>query len=260
MPTLEDQVAWEHSSVERGVARYRASLTKMDAKGETRDRSFSDLEPGQRIASEIMVPLVAAIKAAQKQAIDDLAEPGGHRMAGWQWPILCLPADTLASIVLLAALESVRDKPLTPLTRRIGHDVRTEREYVLWGENERKALKDGEIPYSLFRLMHDRNPVVDERVYKKWRKKAKTFEKLEWPDDAVHGIGAFLLLLLVENSGGWLVSQDKWLNGRSTRYLCLSEMAQQWIAHRHNRNSFMRPMLLPMIYPPADYCYTEDAA
>ncbi|WP_176113974.1 hypothetical protein [Burkholderia cepacia] len=75
------QRAWEHFQVQRGIDRYRRTLVRDKEDGTTTSRDLGEVQHGQRIASELIGPMVAAVTAKQAEYADKLEDPNTKRIA-----------------------------------------------------------------------------------------------------------------------------------------------------------------------------------
>lgn len=248
------QIEWEHEQVQAGIRRYRASLVKITESGETKRKAMVGTEPGSLIVSEVIAPLVNAILDAQAGVVDAWANPNLKKVTEGDWVLLALPAETLAALTALHALGSPVDVKFTGLARGLGTVVQHEYDYMRWRKAEREAAKGNPEHLDLTALMAARNKVVDQRVFRKWSKKAQMFSSSAWEVSTRLSAGYVLLALLVESSGWFRVFESQ-IGAKSVRMFGLSEGAQKFVANRHAQNELLRPYLLPMIEPPDDYCY-----
>ncbi len=255
---LEAQIQWEHELVQRGIRRYRASLMKTGEDGRVKTRDLTDLEPGMVIASDLIGPMVARIREEQWRVLEAWEKPDHRKIGDGDWVLLCLPADTLAATTVLHALVAASDHfaKWTGLCLSLGTRLKNEYDYARWEQAEKVAAKDDPAHLNMVGLMRARNKVIDERVFRKWSKKAKTFSSSAWESKTRIQAGSLLLTYLVE-SNGWFEVQLKREGVQTVRILAMTEAGQRWIRGRHADNELLRPYLLPMICEPLDYAYVE---
>jgi len=265
---LEAQRQWEDYQKTRGIWRYRESLKREvqrgARKGEKVDRALAGLEPGHRIADDLIVPLAQAIEAKQAEAHEAMADPKLKKTPDDTWAILALPAEVLSVVTIMAALSRCEPAQLQGCALDLGGKVMHEVELRLWRAREKAAEKErkeaqAEWKANLYELMVKRNDKVDERVFTKWSKKADLFAKGDWSQPTRVRVGMVLLSLLIEIDGWFEVAQVK--DGVKTKLMFqLTDTARAWVAQRHNQNEMARPFLLPMICEPRDYEYLPTVA
>ena len=72
------QRSWEHFQVQRGIERYRRTLIREKEDGTTASRDLGEVQHGQRIASDIIRPMVEAVKKAQGVSLLKVQHLLGH--------------------------------------------------------------------------------------------------------------------------------------------------------------------------------------
>jgi len=260
---LEAQRDWENYQITRGIWRYRDSLKREVQRGaragQKVDRALAGLEPGQRIADDLIVPLTEAIAKKQAEVHERYVNPTDRNMADDLWTLLSLPAEVLAVVTILSALSRCEPAQLQGCALDLGGKVMHEVELRMWAAAEKKAQAErkeanAEWKANLYELMVKRNDTVDERVFSKWSRKAELFARGDWSQTTRVRVGMCLLSLLVEIDGWFEVAQVK--DGVKTKLMFqLTDAARAWVAQRHNQNEMARPFLLPMICEPRDYTY-----
>jgi hypothetical protein len=254
---IEAQIQWEHEQVQRGIRRYRASLQKVHADGSVTMRNLVDLEPGMRIASDLIGPMIERVRTEQLKAILAWENPN-HRLASdAEWVLLALPTETLAATTVLHALGMVggdTSVKWTAACRSLGTRLKHEYDYIRWKAAEAEAAKGDPAHLNMAGLMRARNKEIDVRVFKKWSKKSTTLAASTWESGLRIKAGAALLTYLVESNAWFKVSLKREGENR-VRFLEMTEVACAFVADRHNQNELMRPYLLPMICEPMDYAY-----
>lgn len=258
---VEAQRQWEHWQVQRGIERYRASLVKYAEDGSIRRKSLADLEPGQVIAQDLIGPMVEAVRGYQASAVQTIE--GGKMAPDASWSMTLLPAETLAAVTVLHALTRVEPSGFTGAAMSLGGRVQSEYDMERWKQrevDEAKAKRQAglEPNVNLFRLMTKRNASVDERVFRKWAKKAPLFTSGDWSPATKIDVGTTLLTLLVGCNAWFEVVQTR-QGQRTVRMFRMTEAGLAWVADRHHQNELMRPFLLPMICEPQDHRYPEVA-
>ncbi|VBI24278.1 hypothetical protein [Burkholderia pseudomallei] len=254
------QRAWEHFQVQRGIERYRRTLIREKEDGTTASRDLGEVQHGQRIASDIIRPMVEAVKKAQADYAAKLEDPKTKRIADAQAVFGALDAETIAACAVLTALTNPVDAGWTAVRVACAARLRHELEYQAWARAEKEAEKhrkehalDG---VNMFKLMLRRNNgEIDKRVFDKWSKKTDTLVKLDWSHEQKIHIGDSVMWLLVESNGWFEVKEQrdegakfpKLVFGMTETALALTESLQETC-------ELQRPFLAPMICEPQDYC------
>ncbi len=263
---LEAQRDWEQYQKTRGIWRYRASLQREVQRGADKgkkvDRALADLEPGQRIADDLIVPLVEAITKAQDEARDALLGRGNPSPV--HSVMLSLPAEVMAVVTIQAALSRCEPAQFQGCCLDLGNKIMREVELRVWAAREKAAEKErketgADWKPNLYDLMVKRNDKVDERVFTKWAKKADLFVKGDWEQTTRVRVGVALFDMLIGIDGWFEVRTTR--DGAKTKMMFqLTDAARAWVARRHNQNEMARPFLLPMICEPRDYEYLPTPA
>lgn len=292
----EAQRAWESRQVYEGLWRYSRSRLKLKKDETFRETRLDENEPGQVIAAKLIGPMVEAVQAAQAAASVALEDKKMCKVSDDSWVLLALPAETLAVVTVLSALAHAEPCTVLSACKDVGAKVKQEWELVLWKQREKAAeLQRSETGAdwepNLAALMYKRNDVVDERVFKKWSKKAAQFQAEHWDQDKRVRIGAALLAMLLGvcgirhnvvgdeptgrrglpqhhrdrrieadrdiPDGTWFEVYDREEGFKTTQIFQLTSWGRQWVANRHHQNSLARPYMLPMICEPLDYEYIE---
>lgn len=276
-PEQAAQIEWERASVERGVARYRASLTKTDRKtGDTEAVPLADLKPGKDIIADVMRPMVRLLEERQREAAEDIHRrcAGGRAAYGpvavWAWPILQLPADKLAFITLRTVLTfNTRQtdwvRPVSAMSRTVSQHVREEIEFEEWKRAENAAKKADPDRPNWWALMRKWAPAIDLRAFKKFRavqeKHTGPGFRADWTDSQRLQLGAVLLEALVIEGKGWFVAErvrtSKYQQGAGILVVGLTAAALEWVASKHSEYELTRPWLLPMKCEPFEWGWQD---
>jgi hypothetical protein len=255
--SIDAQIQWEHEQVKRGIRRYRASIQKVNENGSVTMRHLVDLEPGMRIASDLIGPMIERVRTEQLRAILAWEDPKHRKASDAEWVLLALPTETLAATTVLHALgmfggdTSVK---WTAACKSLGTRLKHEYDYARWKAAESEAAKTDPAHLNMAALMRARNKDIDVRVFKKWSKKSTTLAASTWDSGLRIKAGDALLTYLVE-SNGWFTVLLRRDGENKVRFLEMTEIACAFVADRHNQNELMRPYLLPMICEPIDYAY-----
>jgi hypothetical protein len=253
------QREWEHWQVQRGIERYRRSLVRETKQGALVERGLDEVHHGQRIAADLIGPMVAAVKARQAEFLSSLNDPNLKRLPDSTTVITMLPAKTLAACAVLTALANPVEAGWTSVRIGCAARIRHELEYQEWQRAEREAEKqrkeseaDG---INLFKLMlHRNNGEIDKRVFDKWSKKSSTLVKIEWDQRTKVLVGGEVMALLIE-SNGWFEISEKREEGQKfpRQYFGMTESALALTKQLKETCELQRPFLAPMICEPADY-------
>jgi hypothetical protein len=247
---IEGQIRWEMSGVERGVQRARAQMA---------EQKVGDSEVGMKLMRRVVPPLIASIKAAQAEASEGVANPKRGRPQLWWWLILLLPADQLAVITLKAALtEKPRDFTLAMAVTKVANAISalawTQVDYELWREAQgEKDPLDNEFLHYLRRVKQP-----DAKSFKKFSERIQRQKIERWDHEAGIQFGVKLISLLVEAAPDWFeIKVGRLKGGRTENQLVMREAAKEAILDLTEQTELSRPMLLPMIVPPADWRIAE---
>lgn len=253
------QRKWEHYQVQRGIERYRRTLVTQKQDGTPVARNLGEVTHGQRIASDLIGPMVEAVKAQKEGYVGKLADPNSKRIndAAGIWG--CLDEETIAACAVLTALANPVEAGWTAVRRTCAARLRHEIEYQQWAIREREAEKarkeTGEDGINMFKLMLKRNKGdVDKRVFDKWAKKTTTLVKAEWTHEQAIHIGSAVMTLFVETNGWFEVKEMREEGQKFPRLVFgMTETALNLAASMREHCELQRPFLAPMIAEPVDY-------
>lgn len=254
---------WEHWQVMRGVERYRQTLVRETKNGDVVQRSLGEVQHGQRIASELIGPMVAAVKAKQAEFLSSLADPNMKRLPDSTTVLTMLPADTIAACAVLTALANPVDAGWTSVRITCAARIRHELEYQEWQKAEREAEKlrkqTGEEGVNLFKLMlHRNNGEVDKRVFDKWSKKSQTLVKIDWDQRMKVHVGGEIMAMLIESNGWFEITEEREEGQKFARqYFGMTDAARALTMSLQNSCELHRPFLAPMICEPQDYVFVS---
>jgi hypothetical protein len=247
---IDAQIRWEMSGVERGVDRARDQMN---------DQKVGDSEVGMKLMRRVVPPLIEKIKAAQAEASEAVANPKRGRPQFWWWLILLLPADQLAVITLKGALnerprEFTFNFPVVRVANNIARAAWTQLDYELW--REAQGEKDPGDNEFLHYLRRTKQP--DVKSFKKFSEKIARKKIERWDFDTGIVFGVKLIELLCAAAPDWFsVKTNRLRGGRTENQLVMSEDAKETIYSLTEQTELSRPMLLPMIIPPADWRIAE---
>jgi len=239
---IENQIRWEMSGIERGAQRVREQMQSQDV---------GDGEAGVKIARRIAPALVDKIREAQRQAADGIAAAKRGKPILWWWLIVLLEPEKLAVITLKGVLsEKPRDFTFNPAVSAaaaiISANAHTQIDYESW--------KGDEANESEFLTYLRANKVVDAKSFKRYSDRIKRQRMEKWDHKVGISFGAKLIELLTEAAPDWFsVSTNRLKGGRYEAQIVFSEEAKEAIADIWEQTELSRPMLLPMVCPPADW-------
>ncbi|MBP5855707.1 hypothetical protein KAJ83_01700 [Marivibrio halodurans] len=262
---IEAEHQWELRGVDDGVKRYREAVAKANDRAQAGGRGgLADMEAGEVMLTEILKPLIPAVREAQDEAFQTIQ--GRGKIPKWAVPMLCLEAEKLAVVIVRSTLAGlsveIQDyRPVTPLSIAIAGNAKTQREFDLFKQKEaekKKAAEDsGDAAVDLYKLMERRVKKVDARNAKKWMKLSEESVALDWDKETKVHFGHKCVQLLVEHGGGWFEMQMHYKgNGRqlvTERQIKLTDVAKEYITHYHAVSELQRPFMLPMIAKPNDW-------
>lgn len=252
---IERQQRLELSAVDRGVARYRQALAEA-----RKEKNEAETGPGNRLISDVLDTLVPAIREEQERTLQALTESKagneGYRLASLAF--LSLSPEKLALITARSAFTAKQDfRAATALALQIASRVKLEREWELWGENERVRAKETET-VNLVELMKSRVKNVRARSVRAWMKWADAVDTLDWSLETKTKLGAHLLNLLVQHGNGWFEFAYVPHSGRgrdftTKRVVRLTENGRKFLDDAHAQSELTRPWLMPMVAPPKEW-------
>lgn len=266
---IDAQIEWEGENITAGIERYRLSLTKVkrhrDGTTSRVAADMGDTAPGMRIALDMMPKIVAAIEAAREEAIEGIGTSGRGRPADWWWTLTTLPPDALAAIAVRTLLssrhnnrEATSNLTATTAALLIGGAVRDEVEFQQWrADSKRRAKEEGELDLAALLIGRFRGHVC-RRTFQRWRKKCSDIVRLDWTREEKLQLGMKLLVITIENGGGWFTMQTAHSRGRTVRVVALSDDARAAITNLNAKLEVTRPYLLPMTCPPKPWRRTIE--
>lgn len=259
---LVDEIDWERGAVDRGVARYRASLVKEDAEGHQSLKSLADVEPGMAILDDVIRRSSEVIREKQRLAVGNLVSNAAK--LAWAIPVLSLEAEVQTYITTRCLLSGPggADRDFTGLVMRVAAQCQQQVEFELWRNAEKDAVKEAKAAGvwrpDYWTMLRTWSPQVDERAWKKWRDRSKHFEKAGWDKATRAHYGTMLVNEVVANAGGWFEIGMVRRGVETKRVVRISPIAEQWIQERHAFNEITRPWLVPMLVPPIPWEWREE--
>ena len=260
LPDIERQIHFETEAVELGVQRYRRAIAEAD---------LADTPPGLEAARDMLKTLIPAIREAQSEAVDGIANGPRGIKPRWWWLIGFLSAEKLAFITARAILttKNKRDHAsgllFTSASLALGRHVRQELEFDMWRRAEAAKVKEakeaGEQRVNLYKVLTERAKKVDAKAFQRWRQKIADIERLDWDRDARLAVGVKLLTLAAKHGGGWFEIILVPTRGKTERRIVLTEIARDAISDVNSRLEINRPFLLPMVCQPKPWRKADEA-
>jgi hypothetical protein len=253
---IEKQIRWEMHGVERGAERVREAMAEA--------KHLGDTDVGMKLIAKVAPKLIGKIREAQTEAT--LGVNSGKRGAPqqWWWLILTIDAEQLAVIVLKSLFtqsprEFTFNLSVTSVANAISKHSHTQIDYEEWKATEkekaREAAKAGDEDHVDQHMRFLRSTKqLDHRAWAKFTARIQRVRKEKWPIDAGVQFGAKMVDLLCEAVPDWFSVQDNRLKGgQHEKAIVFSDEAKLTMADLMERNEVSRPMLLPMICPPAPW-------
>lgn len=251
----DHQILHEMSGVDEGVERFRATLNDPHMK-------LSDTAAGRKIFNETMALLIPAIKAAQDEAKDGIANSGRGIKPVWWWHIAFISAEKLAYITIRSILgvrmaEGHIGRKATNVCMDIGLVVKQQIEFENWlAESKHTAKETGGRDLAADLVRRAKN--FNQRQWGNWCRKIDAIETLDWRRDVRIHIGAKLLELAIENTGGFFTLKYVQIRNKTERQVFLSEPCRAMIEDIHSSVEVMSPVLKPMLIPPRPWVWDEE--
>lgn len=251
----DTQILHEMSGVDEGVERYRNTLNDPQMK-------LADTAAGRKIFNETMEKLIPAILAAQAEAKDGIANSGRGLKPVWWWHIAFISAEKLAYITMRSILgirmaQGGVGRKATHICMDIGLAVKQQIEFENWLAESKKTAKETggrDLASDLVRRAKNFN----QRQWGNWCRKIEAIETLDWRRDVRIHIGAKLLELALENTGGFFKMEYVQIRNKTERQVFLSEPCRAMIEDIHSRVEVMSPVLKPMIIPAREWVWDEE--
>ena len=251
----EVQVQYEMKGVDRGAENVRRMLAASST-------SLVDTEPGRKIFADMMNLLIPAIKSAQLEASDDIANGGRGVKKIWKWLILYVPAEKLAYITVRSILavrmhRQTLGRKGSAITLDIGNGVKMQTEFEMWAKRSaERAAEEGGVDVAKLLIARAKN--MNARQWDNWRRRMDDIERLEWQrEDKMH-IGSKLLEIAVQHGGGFFELKYEFYRNKSTRYIFLSEICRTMIDDVNTHLEINTPVMRPMLARPDIWRWSES--
>lgn len=257
------QRQWEHYQVQKGIDRYRHTLFREREDGTAVSRDLGEVQHGQRIASELIGPMIEAVTAKRAEYSSKLACKNTRRISDAEAILGALTPETIAACAVLTALANPVEAGWTGVRVACAARLRHELEYQEWARAEKDAEKERKTNFedgiNMFRLMLKRNHGdIDKRIFDKWSKKTNTLVTIDWNHEQKIHIGAYVMDLLVE-SNAWFEVKEVRDDGAKFPKLVfgMTETALALTKSLQKSCELQRPFLAPMICEPLDFVSPE---
>ena len=227
-----DEEEIEILQIDMGIHRYRTERLSSDK---------SHGWPEQKMIGKALDTLVPAIYKVQK----DVA--AGKPAAGvryWGVPILTLPADKLAFIILSTVVNQANlgdHSRIANISRLIGTGCKIEREF---------SLIKSDAP-DVYRFMRKHSKNWTKRTHRTAKAKAKNVDT-GWTPRITHWLGMVLLQLALEHTGMFTLNRFV-LQGKTEVRISLTRDTYETIEAAHSECELLRPFHLPMVVPPVTW-------
>jgi DNA-directed RNA polymerase len=259
LDALDRQRRWEVEGVNHAIRRFR----ELEASKELNEQAS-----GRSALRDVVPRLVTLLEAAQRDAIEGLANPKRGRPPGWWWYLGLLPADQLAVLVVVNVLSHAGrashdrggGQKMTSLASALARSVRLQAEFGQWVIDERAKTKDakgrGEAYNNLYECLRRNARKIDRKAVQMWFRRIGKMRDQPWPEDEVVQFAALLVKLLVKAAGGWFETVLIPLKGGKTqRQVRLTELGRRGMEDFQNRAESGQAYHMPMLCPPQPWSY-----
>ena len=249
------QILHEMAGVDEGVRRFKATLNDPNTR-------LSDTAAGRKIFNETMELLVPAIREAQDEAIDGIANRGKGLRPVWWWYISFVSPEKLAYITIRSIL-GIRmatngvGRKATQICMDIGGAVKQQVEFEKWlAESKAEAQATGgpDLASRLVRKAKNFN----QRQWGNWCRKIESIERLDWRRDVKMHVGAKLLEIALEHGGGFFTMEYVQIRNKTERQVFLSDVCRAMIDDIHSKVEVLSPVLKPMLIPAKPWEWSDE--
>ena len=249
----EEQRRIELAGVEEGVQKFRRLLA---------EGRIADAGAGRKIFTEVMQLIIPAIREAQQEAIEGIANSGPGVRPVWWWYISFVSPEKIAYIALRSVL-SIRlaqaslGRPARNVCLDIGLAMKQQVEFEMWLRNSKDEAKNSggvDLAARLVRTAKNFN----QRQWGNWSRRIKSIETLEWRRDVRMHIGAKILDLVIENGGGFIELKYVQIRNKTERQVFLSDSCRAMMEDINSQLEFNAPVLKPMIIEPRPWSWDAE--
>ena len=246
------QIIHEMDGVSEGIKRYRESL---------QTTGLADTAAGRKIFKDVMKDLVPAIAAAQDIAVEGISNSGKGVRPVWWWYISFISPEKLALITIRAMMSKNKKsgylgRPATNIFVSIGLAVRQQLEFETWLQNSKREAKETGGRDVAARLLA-RSKNFNQRQWTNWSRKIEGIITLDWPREVRTHVGAKLVELVIESTGGFFEMRYVQGGGKTQRQIFLSDACEAMIEDLNSRVEAVSPVQKPMIAPPLPWVWSE---
>ena len=246
------QIIHEMEGIDEGIKRYRQTLN--DPK-----TSLADTAAGRKIFKDVMAKLVPAIRDAQNAAADGIANAGKGVRPVWWWYIQNITPEKLALITMRSMLgkhlkKGTVGRPATGVFLCIGLAVRQQVEFENWlAKSKQNSKETGGADVAARLLAKSKN--FNQRQFSNWTRKIDSIVTEDWPREVRTHIGAKLVELVIQHTGGFFEMRYVQGAGKTQRQIFLSNECEAMIEDLNSRVEVAAPILKPMIAEPLPWVW-----
>lgn len=250
--TIEDQKMMEGECVETAVKKYRDSLI---------NARLADTMPGRAIFEDAMRNMIPKISEAQDMAVDGIGNGPRGVKPTWWWYLPMVEAEKLAFITIRAILSiKMNDggvgRKASAICAEIGGAVKAQVEFERWRRSSAKYAKETDTENFAEKLIR-RTKNFNQRQFGNWKRKIDSIEVLDWNRTEKLHVGAVLLKMAVEYSGGYFRMEYVQIRNKTERQVFLSEAARLMIEDINSDIEANHPTLRPMIVEPREWVWND---
>lgn len=250
----QDQRMFELAGVNEGVQRFNKLLTDPATK-------VGDTKVGRKIFQETMRELIPAIEREQAVAVEGIANSGRGVRPVWWWYLPFVKADRLAYIALRSVLnvrmvENGVGRPGRTICLSIGLAVKQQVEFEKWLRDSKMEANETGGPNLAAKLVRKAKN-FNQRQWGNWSRRIKSIETLDWRRDTKIHIGAKLLQLLIEETGGFFELRYVQIRHKTERQVFLSQACRDMMEDINSNLEIATPVLKPMLIPPRDWAWDD---
>ena len=244
MTTLQEELAWEKTMIERGMYRYDASQ-----KNAVEGDRVADTSAGNRL-----------LKSYLLQIEDQMRETiFGHRNTSAMKVLRSMETSKLAYIALKCMLSCVYEpeRVLTSVCTQIGSKVEDEFHMMEIEANHKNYFDQAFRQNKSTHYRHLRNSIIQAA------RNNTSFEPNYWNEDQRAKVGLVLQAMvleacdLFEHRVGYKVNQTgKW--GKQQTFLVPTQQCVEWVQKHDDVMRMMFPDRMPTLIPPAEWVGYDD--
>lgn len=250
---IEEQINFELDCTSEGVKRYRRNL---EASG------VADSKVGRSITADLMTKLIPLIQEKQQEAAAGIAK--GNHSQEWWWIIGFLPADALAFLTIRTAMVDKRTwtggLQLSSMALMIGEATKLEMEFAAWRKDSARRKAEGIDKVDYYQMLTQYHPDVDQRTFRRWKKKLDRIETFDWTRDQRLQVGAVMVHLFAQVAGEFFTVSRLRKRGKTVQLLFVTEEARNYMDTMNDQFGADNPLLMPMLCPPRQWQRAEKGS